>query len=58
MRAHLTIVSGNEAIQEPVAVAEVFHKIARKIEDGVLSGRILDANGNTVGHFDVNPEES
>lgn len=50
----LTIELGNDAMQDGRDVAEVLTEIARKVGYVIeaTSGRIFDANGNTVGGWE------
>ena len=34
-------------------IARILCKIARQIESGVTSGKVIDINGNTIGSFEV-----
>ena len=34
--------------------ARILRKIAKRIEEGTLDGKVLDLNGNSIGHYDLN----
>ena len=34
-------------------IARILCKIARQIESGATSGKVLDINGNTIGSFEI-----
>lgn len=34
--------------------ARILRRIASKIEAGDLKGRVMDLNGNSIGHYDLN----
>ncbi len=34
-------------------IARILCKIARQIESGVTSGKVVDINGNTIGTYEV-----
>ena len=42
----------DEALDRCRAVARVLRETAAKLEDGQMSGRIMDINGNVVGEFE------
>lgn len=47
----LRIKTGNDAMQSPQDIAQALREVIGCLEDGQTSGRILDQNGNMVGHF-------
>jgi len=58
----LKIELGNDAMQTPRDVAFVLKKLASKLDDMggfalVDGGKIMDANGNSVGKWDVEIDE-
>ena len=34
--------------------ARILRKIAKRIEEGTLDGKVLDLNGNSIGNYDLN----
>ena len=58
MKFKLEIDSGNAGMSTVDDVAEALDQVARRLHCGVLSGRVMDVNGNSVGTFDCSePEE-
>ena len=54
----LTIETDNAAFGEPGnfehgEVARLLHKVAHTVAAGFTEGSIIDLNGNTVGHFNL-----
>lgn len=47
----LEISMGNAAMQDDADVAYALHNVAERLERGNRAGKIMDANGNTVGTF-------
>lgn len=57
MKFTLTIKTGNDAMETPGDVAAALRKVADRIGCPWLpgdTGTILDANGNTVGRWEMN----
>ena len=48
----LEITMGNDAMQEPFHVIDALEQVKQKIYRYMLSGKIIDGNGNTVGSFE------
>ena len=53
MEFTLTIQMGNAAMQTGEDVADVLHNVASDLLTGRTSGTIMDANGNTVGSWNL-----
>lgn len=56
MALNLVIRNGNAAFEEmgrTEHTAELLREIANRIELGTTAGLIKDANGNTVGEYDL-----
>lgn len=55
----LTIKTENEAFGDSPAheVARILRQIANRLEDGTDSAKVMDVNGNSVGHFDLTTEQ-
>ena len=54
----LTIKTDNAAFADlETEVARILRDAARRIEGGETDGKLRDANGNTVGRFDLEPRE-
>ena len=34
--------------------AKILRKLARRIEEGDFEGKVMDSNGNSIGHYDLN----
>ena len=34
--------------------ARILRKIAKRIEEGLLDGKVIDLNGNSIGHYELN----
>jgi hypothetical protein len=49
----LHIVLGNDEMKSLDDIADALETTAKKLYDGQDSGRIMDTNGNAVGHFKV-----
>jgi len=47
---------GNDAMSTPENVADAMELIIYKLRDGETSGTIMDANGNSVGKWEFDPE--
>ena len=48
---HVSLALGNAAMQDKFDIALALRDIASRIENDERTGRIRDANGNTVGRF-------
>lgn len=50
----LTISTANAAFDDQPAteIARILRDVAKRVEDGELSGNLRDVNGNGVGAFD------
>lgn len=53
MRFMLNIDMRNVAMRSDEDVAAAIHEVARKVEESSQSGIVRDANGNTVGSYEV-----
>lgn len=54
----LQIHLGNAAMRRPSHVAAAVEKIAKKIREGQDGGKVMDANGNSVGEWSLGlPDE-
>lgn len=51
----VTIELGNAAVEDALDVSNALRRVADLIDNGAVSGAILDANGNTVGSFESTP---
>lgn len=49
----LEIQLGNDAMQDAQDVARALEATARRMRQGDESGKIMDANGNSVGRFAI-----
>lgn len=51
----LTIETDNAAFTDDAAreVARILRQLAKKLEDGKDSGKVMDLNGNSVGSFEL-----
>lgn len=52
----LVFATDNDAVQTPDEIADLVQEVANKIRAGHGNGNVRDANGNTVGSFDVASE--
>lgn len=50
------IETGNDAMRTPQNVAAALVRIAAHLHSGRDSGKIMDANGNSVGTFEFIPD--
>jgi len=50
---NLKLELGNEAMQTGSDVARALREVAAKLDRGADSGRVMDANGNSVGEWDL-----
>jgi hypothetical protein len=55
----LTVKTTNAAFEDdaPTEVARLLRDVAERLEDGSVSGKMRDVNGNTVGDFGFTTEE-
>lgn len=53
MKFTLEIELGNDAMQTSDDVAEALANVTNSLLDGLTSGAIRDANGNTVGKWNL-----
>lgn len=53
----LKIALGNDAMNSPEEVAAALRAVADRLDAGRTQGTILDANGNTVGTWDLIPAD-
>lgn len=51
----LKIETGNEAFRDSDELVRLIRKVADRVARGEDHGRIIDANGNTVGEFESTP---
>lgn len=58
MKLTIEIESDNEACSSREDATRMLRVLARKIDSGRSAGKVLDANGNTVGVWDFECEES
>lgn len=52
----LTIETNNDAFtngRKPIELARLLNVVAKRIRNGETEGQVRDANGNTVGRFEV-----
>lgn len=54
----LTIKLGNDAMQTPQDVGNALDYVATRLKAGIEDGTIKDSNGNNVGSFEGDFEES
>lgn len=47
---------GTSAHSTAREVARILRRLATRLDDGATDGRIMDVNGNSVGHFDLERE--
>ena len=54
-RLTLDIELGSAAVEDPIHVAQALRKLADKLEQefGPCEGIVIDANGNTVGRWEL-----
>ena len=57
MKLTIEIESGNDDVGTDHAIAAMVHLVANKIAAGGESGRIKDANGNSVGSWEYERDE-
>lgn len=52
---NIRIVLTNDAFVENMSgeIKTILNKIPEKIEDGIVSGTLMDSNGNKVGSFNL-----
>lgn len=48
----------NEAMQDPRDAAEALEKVVAQLNAGAYEGTIMDANGNSVGAWDIEAFQS
>lgn len=51
-RLEITIALGNAAMSRQTDIASALAVIAKRIERGDQSGKVMDVNGNPVGTFE------
>ena len=54
MRYTITIDTDNAAFDDPGEFARILRTLARRCEEGPITGSILDVNGNRVGEITSN----
>ena len=53
MRFSMEINTDNAVFDDPYELPTALEWVARKIEAGADSGKVLDSNGNTVGSWSI-----
>ena len=46
------ITTGNDAMQTDDEIAQALMRVAHRVRDGSIAGKVSDINGNTVGSYE------
>ena len=50
------ITTGNDAMQTDDEIAQALMRVAHRVRDGSIAGKVADINGNTVGSYEFRAE--